>query len=256
MADQQTAKPLLPIIAITALSTALAVGSYFFYETLSLHKQEIKSLEDLINEQALEKSSPLILETITVESKEKDFGESPDNWIYGSPTARFTLVEMTDTECPYCAQHFPLLKSLVDASGGHVNAALMHVPVQGEASRSQAVAIECAGEQGGSDAAWKYAAAVFASTKGNGAGVEKSLAAIASDLGLNGKRFAACTDSIEALDRVKGDFEQALKIGIQQTPSTFIGDKKTGQSMVLQGSHASSEGIMDAIEKLSKGETP
>jgi len=54
-------------------------------------------------------------------------GSAPDNWIYGNTKARFTLVEMTDTECPYCKQHFPVIKSLIDSSGGHINAALMHL---------------------------------------------------------------------------------------------------------------------------------
>lgn len=79
---------------------------------------------------------------------------------------------MTDTECPYCRDHFPLLKALIESSAGQINAAILHVPALGEASRRQALAIECAGEQGGSDAAWKYTQTVFDKTGGNGKGFQ------------------------------------------------------------------------------------
>lgn len=236
----------------TGLATALVVGGFYHFKLVGHYQSEIADLNN-----QLEMLTPAGIDTAAMTElighlKLVPSGETvPDNWIYGAATARYTLVEMTDTECPYCREHFPLLKGLIDSSGGHINAALLHVPAHGEASRNQALAIECAGEQGGSEAAWKYAESVFQSTPSNGKGVSGSLTGLATALGLDGKRFASCLDSIEAVDRVKADLDQALKLGITQTPSTLVVDNESGQSLVLQGAHASRDGILQALEGLS-----
>lgn len=242
----------------TGLATALVVGGFYHVKLVGHYQSEIADLKN-----QLEMLTPAGIDTAAMTElignlKLVPSGEAgntgnavPDNWIYGAATARYTLVEMTDTECPYCREHFPILKGLIDSSGGHINAALLHVPAHGEASRNQALAIECAGEQGGSEAAWKYAESVFQSTPSNGKGVSGSLTGLATALGLDGKRFAGCLDSIEAVDRVKADLDQALKLGITQTPSTLVVDNESGQSLVLQGAHASRDGILQALEGLS-----
>ncbi|MFB8832027.1 DsbA family protein [Azotobacter sp. CWF10] len=236
----------------TGLATALVVGGFYHFKLVGHYQSEIADLNN-----QLEMLTPAGIDTAAMTElignlKLVPSGEAvPDNWIYGAATARYTLVEMTDTECPYCREHFPILKGLIDSSGGHINAALLHVPAHGEASRNQALAIECAGEQGGSEAAWKYAERVFQSTPSNGKGVSGSLTGLATALGLDGNRFAGCLDSIEAVDRVRADLDQALKLGITQTPSTLVVDNESGQSLVLQGAHASRDGILQALEGLS-----
>ncbi|HBP5920930.1 TPA: disulfide bond formation protein DsbA [Pseudomonas aeruginosa] len=243
------------VITITGLATALAVGGFMHYKTVDDLNTQIKDLKEL-------SAAPLssedmhelhdIIAGFTVESAPIQGGDAPDNWIYGSAKARFTLVEFTDTECPYCKDHFPILKSLIDTSGGQINAALVHVPALSEASRQQALAIECAGEQGGSETAWKYAQLVFDSTGGNGKGVSSSLAGLASKLKLDAKRFSACLDSTAVIERVMSDMEHAIALQLKQTPSTMVLDNVTGNSIVLQGANATQEGILDAMAKVSR----
>lgn len=248
-------------LLITGLATALVVGGFYHFKLVGQYQAEIVDLKnqlEMLSPADFAGVGPDAIASLIGNLKRVPSGEAgntgnavPDNWIYGAATARYTLVEMTDTECPYCREHFPILKGLIDSSGGHINAALLHVPAHGEASRNQALAIECAGEQGGSEAAWKYAESVFQSTPSNGKGVSGSLTGLATALGLDGKRFAGCLDSIEAVDRVKADLDQALKLGITQTPSTLVVDNESGQSLVLQGAHASRDGILQALEGLS-----
>lgn len=256
MATKTTSSKTIPFaIAITALATALVVGSYYHVTTMSELQGQVKSLEGELTIAKAQAIDPSAIQEIVANLKqlpEEDIPAAPDNWIYGASSARYTLIEMTDTECPYCRDHFPLLKALIESSAGQINAAILHVPALGEASRRQALAIECAGEQGGSDAAWKYTQTVFDKTGGNGKGVSESLVSLATQLGLDGKRFAACTDSKQAMERVTGDLDQAIKLGIQQTPSTLLLDNQTAMSMVLQGANASHEGILKAIASISK----
>jgi len=238
-------------LIITALTTALVVGAVQHFRTvddlraqLTLNQLEISPEKQQFMEE-FRAGIKMVPEPAPREP-------APDNWIYGSATARYTLVEMTDTECPYCAAHFPLLKELVGTAGGHINAALLHVPALSEASRKQALAIECAGDQGGSEAAWKYAQLVFDKTGGNGKGVSESLTSLASQLSLDDNRFVGCMESPAAHERIAADLEQAIKLGVQQTPSTIVIDNKTGASMLLQGSNANHDGILKAIASLDK----
>jgi protein-disulfide isomerase len=52
-----------------------------------------------------------------------------DRHVYGDPRARTTVVEYGDFECPYCAAAAPVLKDLVDGSGGSVRLVFRHFPL-------------------------------------------------------------------------------------------------------------------------------
>lgn len=245
------------LIITTGLATALAVGAYKHFQTVDLLNKQIDDLEiasqqPMTMEELSELQGLLLSTTANASPSQEQNNSVPDNWIYGSATARYTLVEMTDTECPFCSQHLPIVKSMIDSSGGHINAALLHVPALSEASRQQAMAIECAGEQGGSEAAWKYAQRIFDTTKGNGQGVQVSLSSIATDLQLDRQRFSSCLDSPQVVQRVIDDMDQAIQLNIKQTPSTMVIDNVTGNSIVLQGANSSQKGILDAMEQVSR----
>lgn len=243
------------VIAITGLATALAVGTYMHFSTVEALNDQIKELANVATapmSSADIEELQSIFSGFTVKNDPIQGEDAPDNWIYGSTKARFTLVEFTDTECPYCKDHFPILKTLIDSSGGQINAAIVHVPALSEASRQQALAVECAGEQGGSETAWKYAQLVFDSTGGNGKGVSSSLAGLAGKLKLDTSRFSACMDSTAVIDRVMADMEQAIALQLKQTPSTLVLDNVTGNSIVLQGANASQDGILDAMAKVAR----
>lgn len=242
-------------IAISALASALTVGSYFYFITTRAMQSRIDVLQDQLTAASARGLSPEeindVVSSIKAAARSSTKEKAPDNWVYGNVNARYTLVEMTDTECPYCKAHFPLLKSLVDSSAGQMNAALLEVPFLGEASRRQANAIECAGEQGGSDAAWKFAQKVFDLTGSEGKGVSQPLVSLATGMGLDGARFSACTESRAVANRVNKDLDQVIQLGVSQTPSTLVVDNKTGKSMLLQGENANPDGILKAIAAIS-----
>jgi len=76
-------------------------------------------------------------------------------WIYGAPTARFTVVEFADLQCAYCRMYFPTLHAWIDAHPD-VNWEWRHLPLaEHEPAATQAARLaECAGEFGGSDLFW------------------------------------------------------------------------------------------------------
>ncbi|ECV9568420.1 thioredoxin domain-containing protein, partial [Salmonella enterica subsp. enterica serovar Dublin] len=65
--------------------------------------------------------------------------------IYGDLGARFTLVEFSDMECPFCKRFHDTPKQIVDASKGNVNWQWKHMPLDfhNPAAHKEALAAEC-----------------------------------------------------------------------------------------------------------------
>lgn len=170
---------------------------------------------------------------------------------YGDPEAQFEIVEFSDFECTYCKSFFPVPKALVDGSRGNISLLFKHVPVHGDASRREAYAAECAGAQGGNDAFYRMADAIFQSTSSGGAGTNKPLSSIAEDLGLNGQELASCIDSNFFVKKVRADFKEAVDLGIDVTPSTLIRHKPTGQTVLIKEA-VTPERLLSAMGNLVK----
>src|SRR5204863_994561 len=92
--------------------------------------------------------------------------------VYGNPNARFTLIEYSDFECPYCKTVHLTLKKLIDDSGGDVNWVYRHFPLEfhNPGAQRQAEASECIAELSGNDSFWKFANAIYARTRAGGKG--------------------------------------------------------------------------------------
>ncbi len=56
-------------------------------------------------------------------------GVDADRHVHGSPDAPVTVVEYGDFECPFCGAAAPVLRSLVDGSGGRVRLVFRHFPL-------------------------------------------------------------------------------------------------------------------------------
>lgn len=174
--------------------------------------------------------------------KEKKFelasnNNNTDKWIYGDIGARFTLVEFSDTECPYCKRFHDTPKKIVDTLQGAVNWEFVNLPLgfHNPAAEAQAIAMECVGQIKGNKGFWMMADDVFKHTRGNGQGVP-DLVALAVENGVNKEQFAACMASEEAKKKVYDDMNKAQTLGIKGTPATFVVDNTTGKSKILSGS--------------------
>lgn len=163
--------------------------------------------------------------------KEIDFSERR----YGDPGAQFTFTEYSDFECSYCKTFFDVPKALVDGSRGNISLVFKHVPIHGEASRKEAFASECAAHQGGNDAFYKMAGAIFDDTQSNGNGTKSPLAKLANDIGLNGQDLTKCIDENLFYEKVKSDFSQAMELGIKVTPSTVVRHNQSGKETIITG---------------------
>src|SRR3989344_1043447 len=52
-----------------------------------------------------------------------------EDWIQGKETARMTLVEYTDFECPACGAYYPVVKQLMENYPDDLRVVIRHYPL-------------------------------------------------------------------------------------------------------------------------------
>ncbi len=152
-----------------------------------------------------------------------------DDPVLGNADAPITIVEFSDYECPFCKRHFTqtlpqLKKDYIDT--GKVKLVYRDLPLSfhDPMATTEAIAANCAREQGGDETYFKYHDELFKRTTSNGNGLTKdNLYQIAADLSLNSANFASCLDSEKYKDEVAKDSSDAQTAGASGTPSFIIG---------------------------------
>jgi protein-disulfide isomerase len=158
--------------------------------------------------------------------------------IRGNPDAEVSLIEYSDFECPFCKRFHPTAMEVLKSSDGRVNWVFRHFPLEmhNPAAEKHAEAAECAGQQGGSQAFWAYADAVFARTTPTAQQFEKKiLLTVARELRLDEQRFSRCLAGGAQLGRVKEDLAEGERIGVTGTPTTVLLNNRTGDARVIVG---------------------
>lgn len=145
------------------------------------------------------------------------FLPAPDDHVLGDPDAPVTLLEYGDYECPYCAAAAPVLRQLVEESGGGVRLVFRNFPIADRHpyALTAALAAEAAGAQG---AFWPMHELLFARQDRLD---DAALRAYAEELGVDGDRVVG--EAAQPFgDKVEADFAAALAAGVGGTPTVFI----------------------------------
>lgn len=160
-----------------------------------------------------------------------------EDHIRGDRNARILLFEYADLECPFCKRFHPTAKQIVDTYKGQVAWVYRHFPLSFHANaQKEAEAIECANEQGGNDAFWKYTDTIFERTTSNGTGFAlDNLVPLAKELGLNETQFKNCLDNGKYTAHVKADEDGGTKAGVTGTPGNILLDTKTKKTKLIPG---------------------
>ncbi len=152
------------------------------------------------------------------------------DWVRGNRNAAVSIIEYSDTECPFCKRLHPTLQKLEKDYAGKVNWVYRHAPLVQLHSKApkEAEATECAGEQKGNDGFWKYLDALFEKTPANNGLDPAELPKIARSVGLDVERFDTCLASGKYAEKVAEQLRQAEAAGLQGTPYSIIvaGDQK------------------------------
>jgi len=161
-----------------------------------------------------------------------------EDHIRGNPNAPVKIVEYSDTECPFCKRFHNTMQELMATYGsdGKVAWVYRHYPLDQlhKKARREAVASECAAEQGGNDAFWAYMDRMMEVTPSNDGLDAAELPKIAAFVGLDVARFNTCLSSDKYAKRVQDDADNAMATGGQGTPwSIVVGP--TGKKYELSG---------------------
>ena len=152
-----------------------------------------------------------------------------DDAVLGDKNAKVTLIDFSDYECPFCKRHFEqtlpeLMKKYIDTGKVKMVYRDLPLPFHDPMATTEAIAANCAREQGDDTTYYKFHDEMFKRTTSNGNGLTKdTLNTIASDLGLNADTFKSCVDSEKYKEEVQKDLADANKAGATGTPTFFIG---------------------------------
>ncbi len=164
--------------------------------------------------QTLTKSPEKESEPDRLAVKESDHVKGPDK-------ALVTIVEYSDFQDPFSKEFYSNLERLREEYEDEVRWVYRHFPVTSlhPESKKAAIASECADEQG---KFWEYAKELFENQDNLN---KETYLSIAEDLKFNVINFENCLKSDEIALKVANEYNQATKIGVRGTPSTFINKK-------------------------------
>ena len=158
-------------------------------------------------------------------------GSSPSQ---GAKNTPIVVVEFSDFECPYCQRLALARKSAQKKRPDLFRYVFKHYPMDNSCNRdiqtpmhknacSAALAMTCAGEVG---KAWDLHDVLFANQEALEA---KDLVTYAAYVGIDPERFTVCMSSPAAMQKVKEDINEAIRLGVEGTPTWYMnGIKQVG----------------------------
>jgi protein-disulfide isomerase len=143
-----------------------------------------------------------------------DVSEAP---MKGNPSAKVTLVEFADYECPHCKRLQPVLRQIVEEFHNDVKVYFKHYPLpQHTNARLAAEAAVAANKQG---KFWAFQDKLWdKQDELSPAEIEK----LAKEAGLDVAKFRADLASPAVKERVQKDRAEGQALGLQATPTVYL----------------------------------
>lgn len=222
------------LFAAVLISAALTYGGYQYSQSggSAISDEMLDAAVERFNQQQAAEYQAAQVEANKLRQVVSDEAElkalEDDDAVLGDPNAPVTIVEFSDYECPFCKRHatqvLPLLKEqYIDT--GKVKLVFRDLPLDfhDPLATQEAIAAECAREQGGDATYYEYHDLIFETTNSNGQGLEKSqLYDLAGQVGVDKSKFTECLDSEKYEDEVQKDMAAAQKYGISGTPGFLV----------------------------------
>lgn len=146
----------------------------------------------------------------------------PDSHVAGNPSASLAVVEFGDFECPACGREEPVVEEVLKKYGTQIRFYFRQFPLEKvhQDALPAAEASECAADQG---KFWEAEQKLYENQIDLS---EPALERHAGELGLDAARFKQCMTSGAALSRIRRDLDDGRAIGINATPTFFVGPKE------------------------------
>lgn len=211
---------LVPILTVALVVAAFLVGS-LYTKVQMLEKGGVQTRGSTNNQQPAVAALP--------QQPTKGVASVDDDPVLGDKNAPITIVEFSDYECPFCKRHFDetlpqLIKNYVDTGKAKIVYRDFPLSFHDPMATKEAIAANCAREQGGDSKYFQFHDEIFKRTISNGNGLnDEKIQTIASDLGLNKAKFTSCLANKAMEDEVKKDIADGTAAGASGTPTFLIG---------------------------------
>jgi len=141
--------------------------------------------------------------------------------IRGNKDAKITIVEFSDTECPFCKRFHETMKQIIDKYSDDVRWVYRQMPLDGlhQKARTEALATECAADQG---KFWEYIDLIYERTTSNDGLDLAQLPVFAKEVGINVSKFQTCLDNKQFASEVQADEADGQAAGGQGTPYSIL----------------------------------
>jgi len=172
--------------------------------------------------------------------------------VKGPATAKVTIVEFSDFQCPFCSRVVPTMAELEKTYGGQIRVNFRHNPLpfheNAPAAAQAAIAAEAQGKF------WEMHDKLFANQQNL---KREDLDKYAQELGLDMAKFKAAMDGNTGKTRIDQDLAVGRQLGVQGTPNFFInGRPLTGAQPVDAFKKVIDEEIQAANKLLAAGTQP
>ena len=219
----------VPVLLVLTVALAVAVGALW---------QKVASLEKGTGTANIpaQVAGPDATGKLPEESAKLVEKPNDKDHIRGSLDAQIYLIEYTDLECPFCKSFHPTAQQALDEYGETIAWVYRHFPLDSLHPKAdkEAEAAECAFEQGGNDAFWKYVDKIYEVTPSNNGLDLTRLPTYAGQIGLNSAELKTCLDSGKYAEKVESQYQSGLTAGVTGTPGNFIMNAK-GEVWVIPG---------------------
>jgi protein-disulfide isomerase len=151
---------------------------------------------------------------------------APNPWSKGGASARVTIEEFSDFQCPACGGLAPSLSRVAKDYGDRVRIVFRNFPLTMHkyaflASR----AAEAAGQQG---KFWEMHDLLYENQKDWSDAMEPRVqfASYATRLGLDVQRFKADMERQDFAQRIRADMERGNSLGVKGTPTVYLNGRE------------------------------
>ena len=144
--------------------------------------------------------------------------------VEGPATAKVTLVEYGDYQCPYCRSAYAIVKQIQKEMGNELRFVFRNFPLaQAHAHATHAaIAAEVAGAKGEKDF-WTMHDTLYENQR---ALDDDDLEGYAAPCGVTSDELEAAYAGGAAADRVRADFRGGVRSGVNGTPSFFVNGER------------------------------
>lgn len=147
--------------------------------------------------------------------------------VLGPESAKVTLTEYSDLQCPACASYAPIIKQLSSDFPDDLKIVYVHFPLVSihKNTLPAAYAAEAAGKQG---KFWDMINILFSrqSEWERLSDPRPSFQSYAQTLGLNADQFITDSSSDEAKNTVAAQLKSAEDLGLSSTPTFYLNEEK------------------------------